>query len=232
MPVFETASIKLTDAKGGNGHSRENDGPGLLRASMTLKSFIMTAYDLQAYQVTGGPSWIDSSTYEIVARLERGGDESPTGDERPLHLALQSLLAERFQLKFHRQIRDVPAFALTTAKSGSKLKESLANGKCGTDSVPGPGRTVIGRCADVETVRRLIARQVDRPVFDQTDLKSRYDFTLQWRPENFKGAATEEQMALPSFFTALEEQLGLTLEPRKMPVEALVVDSAERPSEN
>lgn len=234
QPVFETASIKMTEPKGGGGHSHENDDPGMLRGSMTLKSFIMTAYNLQPYQVTGGPNWIDSTTYEILAKLEQA-DVAPAknlGAEPPLHIALQSLLAERFQLKFHRETKDLPAFAMAVAKSGFKLKESTAKTGCGADSAPGPGRTVNARCIDMESVRRFLGRQVDRPVFDRSKIQGRYDFTLQWMPENLRDVGSTDQPALPSLFTALEEQLGIKIEAIKAPVEVLIIDSAERPSEN
>lgn len=231
-PFFETASIKITDPKGGGGHSHENDDPGMLRGSMTLKTFIMTAYNLQPYQVAGGPNWIDSSTYEIVARLEHPEAAAAKGFELPLHVALQSLLTERFQLKFHRETKDLPAFAMTVAKSGFKLKESTARTGCGTDSSPGPGRTVNARCIDMESVRRLLGRQLDRPVFDRTNIHGRYDFTLQWMPDNLRDTVSTDQPALPSLFTALEEQLGIKIEAIKAPVEVLIVESAERPSEN
>jgi uncharacterized protein (TIGR03435 family) len=75
-PVFEAASIKMVDAKGGSGHSHENDAPGLSRGSMTLKSFIMAAYNVKDFQVIGGPNWIDVATYEILGKLERTPDVS------------------------------------------------------------------------------------------------------------------------------------------------------------
>src|ERR1051325_6967542 len=99
QPVFEAATIKMTDAKGGGGHSHENDAPGLFRGSMTLKSYIMTAYSVKDFQVTGGPNWIDATTYEILGKLERTA-ETPSGNtagirravggngEEQLHLAL------------------------------------------------------------------------------------------------------------------------------------------------
>lgn len=231
-PSFETASIKMTDLKGGGGHSHEHNDPGMLRASMTLKSFVMRAYNLQPYQVTGGPKWIDSTTYDIVAKLEHPETASAKGFELPLYVALQSLLTERFQLKFHRETKDLPALAMTVSKSGFKLKESAARTGCGTDSVEGPGRNIKAACVDMETVRRFLARQLDLPVFDRTKIQGRYDFKLQWMPENLRDTGPTDQPPLPSLFTALEEQLGIKIEAIKAPVEIFVVDSAQRPSEN
>jgi uncharacterized protein (TIGR03435 family) len=242
-PVFEAASVKMSRATGGSGHSDENDDPGLLRGSMTLKSYIMAAYNVKPYQVIGGPNWIDSSTYDIVAKLEASGltmlpanlrpRQRATAEEEQLHVALQGLLADRFQLKFHREPKEIPAYALTVAKSGFKLKEASETTGCGTNS-KGNGTSVnfTGTCVDMTRFASYLARPIGRPVSDETNLQGLYSFKLEWTPDDLKTAASSDQPLLPSLFTVLQEKLGLKLEQRKAPVDIIVVDSAERPSEN
>ena len=242
-PVFEAASIKMTALKGGGSHSHENDTPGLLRASMTLKAYIMTAYSVKPFQVTGGPNWIDESTYDIVAKLERPDDEDLPANLNPrqrgaardarTHAALQTLLAERFQLKIHHETKEMPSYTLTVVKSGFKLKETPDSTGCGTSS-RGDGTTqkFTGTCIDMTTFASFLARHSDRPVSDMTHIAGHYTFTLEWTPNDLKNVAASDQPALPSLFTVIQEQLGLRLEPQKAPVDVIVVESAERPSEN
>jgi uncharacterized protein (TIGR03435 family) len=242
-PVFEAASIKMSRATGGSGHSDENDDPGLLRGSMTLKNYIMAAYNVKPYQVTGGPNWIDSSTYDIVAKLEALGlpkvptnltpRQRATAEDEQLHAALQGLLADRFQLKFHHESKEMPAYALTVAKSGFKLREAAESAGCGTNS-KGNGTSVnfTATCIDMTRFASYLARPMHQAVSDHTQLQGLYTFTLEWTPDDLKTAASPDQPSLPSLFTVLQEKLGLKLEPRKVPLDIIVVDSAERPSEN
>jgi uncharacterized protein (TIGR03435 family) len=239
-PTFAVASIKL-DPKADGADSEP--GPGLLRAQMTLARFISMAYEVKPYQVAGGPNWIDLEHYDILAKLEHAGEEALPADSTPrqradanstrLRAALQSLLAERFQLKFHRETKEMPCYALTVAKGGFKLKESPNSGEHSTNSKgKGNGRTLTATGADMGRLVTVLARQVDRPVVDQTHIQGFYDFTLEWTPDDLKNVASPDQPTLPSLFTALQEKLGLKLESQKAPVELLVIDSAERPSEN
>src|ERR1700753_1900516 len=115
-PVFEAASIKMTAPSGGSGKSYSRGTPGLLRASMTLKSYITMAYNLRRFEVTGGPKWMDDSTYDIVAKLDHAfmpEDATPKILSDATRLAVQALLADRFQLKLHREAKVMPAFVLT-----------------------------------------------------------------------------------------------------------------------
>jgi uncharacterized protein (TIGR03435 family) len=240
-PVFEAATIKMTDTKGGGGHSHENDTPGLFRGSMTLKSYIMTAYSVKDFQVVGGPVWIDASTYEIVGKLDRK-QEGPTesiantrrGDglgEEQLHIALQSLLADRFQLKFHHESKEVPAYALTVAKGKFKLQPVADNGACGTSSNgDGNRRKLTATCIDMKRFASFLARVLRQPVFDQTAIEGLYTFGLQWATDDLVNGGNSSQ--LDSLFVALRDQLALRLEPKKAPMDIIVVDRAERPNDN
>ncbi len=242
-PVFEVASIKMVRATGGSGHSDENSDPGLLHGSMTLKSYIMAAYNIKTYQVTGGPNWVDDSTYDIVAKLDMAelpklpanltAGRRAAAEEERLHIALQGLLATRFQLKLHHETKEMPAYALTIAKSGFKLKETSETTGCGTNS-KGNGTSInfTATCVDTAKFASYLARVTRQPVSDETHLHGTYSFRLEYVPDDLKTAASTDQPALPSLFTVLQQKLGLRLEQKKVPVDIIVVDSAERPSEN
>jgi uncharacterized protein (TIGR03435 family) len=242
-PTFEAASIKMSRATGGSGHSHQETDTGLLRGSMTLKSYIMAAYNMKQYQVAGGPKWIDDSTYDIVAKLEMANlpklranltpNQRATAEEERLHTALQELLADRFQLKFHHETKEMPAYALTVARSGFKLKEASETTECGTDS-KGNGTSInfTATCVDMPKFASYLARRMDLPVSDETHLQGSYSFAFEYIPDDLKAAASTDQPALPSLFTVLQQKLGLKLEQKKVLVDIIVVDSAERPSEN
>jgi len=242
-PVFEVASIKMVRATGGSGHSNENSDPGLLHGTMTLKSYIMAAYNMKTYQVTGGPNWIDDSTYDIVAKLEMAElsklpanltpSQRAMAEEERLHTALQGLLADRFQLKLHHDSKDMPAYALTVVKSGFKLKEASETTGCGTNS-KGNGTSInfTATCVEMTKFASYLARVTKQPVSDETHLQGSYSFSLEYVPDDLKTTTSTDQPALPSLFTVLQQKLGLKLEQKKAPVDIIVVDSAERPSEN
>jgi uncharacterized protein (TIGR03435 family) len=160
---------------------------------------------------------MDSAGYDIKAKAEGNA-----GDD--LWPMVQTLLADRFQLKFHRETRELPIYALVVAKNGAKLHAVSA---AGLGVGMGKGR-FNGRGADMPTLASVLSNELGRLVFDRTGLSGFYDFTLTFEPDDTRAADT----AGPSLFTALQEQLGLRLEPQKGPVETLVIDHAEKPSAN
>jgi uncharacterized protein (TIGR03435 family) len=233
-PVFEAASIKMTAPTGGSGKSYSRGTPGLLRASMTLKSYIMMAYNLHPFQVTGGPKWIDDSTYDIVAKLDHLEDAAGKQLGDATMLALQALLADRFQLKFHHDTKEMPAFVLTANKRRFDLAPVEKGDHCGTSSRGDDrGTKFTGTCLSMADFAAFAANRLDLPVSDQTHVDGLYTFSLEWSRDSFRTDASGEANpdGLPSFFAAIE-QIGLKLESRKAPVDILVVDSAERPTEN
>jgi uncharacterized protein (TIGR03435 family) len=138
---------------------------------------------------------------------------------------LQTLLAERFQLSVHRASKDVQAYVLLPASKGFKLKAIQVDGAFGVDVSRFPDKTRLAcRKCTMDQFAEAVADQVDRPVVDQSGIRGRYTFTLEWDPFGNTG---------PSAFSALNEQLGLHLEPRKLPIPILFVDSISRtPTEN
>jgi bla regulator protein blaR1 len=145
----------------------------------------------------------------------------------------QSLLADRFKLVLHRELKEVSAFALVVAKSGSKLKLADPN-KCSQATACGfraSRSEIIGTKVTMDDLARRLSRSLGRMVIDKTDLKGNFDLTQQWTPEQnvpLGPGAT----ASPEIFAAIQDQLGLRLESTRAPVETLVIDHAERPSEN
>jgi len=225
-PVFETASIKLNPQA--EGADSENT-PGLLRAQMTLKRYIAYAYDVKDFQVRGGPGWIDLDHYDITAKLERLDPQRQDGVQ--IREALQTLLADRFQLTFHHESKETGGYALLTANGGFKLTPVADEGNHGTSSKGGGTRRLTATQVDMARVAAFLARETGSPVEDQTHIPGVFTFTLEWARDDFR-SSSEEHDALPSLFTALQEKLGLRLEARRVPVDLLMIDRAERPSKN
>jgi uncharacterized protein (TIGR03435 family) len=222
---FEVASIKphpgTVTMSGGTFR-----GPRLSLAAITLLNLITDAYDLRSDQVSGGPSWASSDRYDLDAKA---ADEStPTKDQQ--RQMLQALLADRFQLRVHRETRDLPVYALVVAKNGPKLKVSSADAK-GNNFVTGTaaGMHMEASRGTMENLARQLSITAGRPVVDKTGLTGYFAFTLDWTSANGDSAPDSD---IPSTFTAVQEQLGLRLESQRAPVEMLFIDHAARPSEN
>jgi uncharacterized protein (TIGR03435 family) len=174
--------------------------------------------------ITGGPDWVKSGDerFNIEAKVE-----DPTkATQQQLEAMLQALLIDRFKLKFHREQKDVPGFALVIAKNGSKLKETKSEEvvmsiREAVKPIPGQPIAIKARKYSMPRLADLLTRFGPRQIIDATGLPGAYDFELSW-----------DETAGPSLFSALQEQLGLRLEPRKVPVSYFVIDSARRPTEN
>jgi uncharacterized protein (TIGR03435 family) len=236
LPSFEVASIKLNRSGGPRSHMWYPTGR-FIASNQTIKALIEFAYNIQAFQLSGGPNWINSEKYDIDAKAE---DSIAEGLQKlsfeqwreQLGLMLQSLLADRFNLKVSHETRELPVYALVIAKNGPTLQVSkpdgtLSNPTKGSDNRGQPGmstsRITDGSMADLA---RGLSHQLGRIVLDQTGLKGKYDFTLQYSHDENPDSSG------PSIFSALQEQLGLKLESTKGPVDVLVIDHIERPSEN
>lgn len=234
---FEVATIKPVDPGEKAGRYIIMQGTHrFVEKNYTLKLLIAAAYELNPRTISGGPSWIDSSHFDILG--ETPGEIRPTHDEQMV--MLRNLLTERFKLAFHREQRDFSIYELTVAKNGPKLKASTApaDTPAALISTVYPQRIVMpARNATMGDFVSILQRAVlDRPVVDKTGLSGRYDFDLSWAPDEsqFGGEipAASPDAPSPPFFTAIQEQLGLKLVATKGPVEALIVDKAELPSAN
>jgi uncharacterized protein (TIGR03435 family) len=233
---FEVAAVKLRQPGrlitmiGG-----APSGSRLTLEAMSLSDLVSWAYNVKPWQVAGGPLWsgvqvdrttLDSATrrFDISAKAE--GDSARSPEE--FRQMMQALLADRFQLTLHRESRDTPVYVLVTEKQGPKLSESPLDAK-GILRMNGGGK-IAGSGATMAQLASWFSKAngVERPVIDQTGLTGRYDFTLEWS----NPLASAENSTAPSIFTAMPEQLGLKLEPRRAPVEFIVIVRAEMPSEN
>jgi uncharacterized protein (TIGR03435 family) len=256
VPAFEVASIKPN--KSGTDMTMLRTTPvGFSASNISLKAVIQYAYGVEENQIFGAPSWLASEQYDIEAKVSSSEtdalhDLSP--DQR--RLMLQPLLADRFQLKVHTEARDLPVLVLVVAKGGLKLHEAkpgdtYPNGLKGFDGGGGPGMMLMrpgqltAQGVDLSSVAKQLSQQLGRTVQDKTGLSGKYDFTLQWTPDRDPpmpgapepgqqgpGATISTDSSEPSLFTAIQEQLGLKLESGKAPVEVLVIDHVEPPSEN
>jgi uncharacterized protein (TIGR03435 family) len=254
VPAFDVVSIKPN--KSGSGRISIMFKPdGYSAENVSLKMLILGAYGLKEDQLSGVPNWADSARYDIDAKVA-GPDvadlQKLKNDQR--RLMLQPFLADRFKLKAHNETKVLPIYELGVAKSGFKLKEATpgdtyANGIMGRDGAGhggsmrmSPGQ-LTAQGIPMTSLVNALSQQLHRSVVDKTGLTGMYDFTLQWTDEGsdpmFKGTDGAPQKADPapdasgpSIFTALQEQLGLKLQSTKGPVETLVVDHVETPSEN
>jgi uncharacterized protein (TIGR03435 family) len=195
----------------------------------------MSAYGLKQYQISG-PQWIQTTGFNIEAKAPSGATKEQL---KPM---LQALLAERFRLAVHHETRDLPVFALVIAKNGPKL--AVAKDPEDGGGAFGPWEGNARWKATNQTMRRVaefLSPLLPRPVVDQTGLAGIFDFTLTWTPEypmvriapKAPGADTTIPDPAPTIFQAVQDQLGLKLEPRTALLEILVVDHVEKiPTEN
>jgi len=236
-PEFEVASIKPTGL---------SPGPGLnvtateLRArSISLADLITFTFELHLTQVLGLPGWAETEGYEIVAKLPQGGDPSDV----QIRTMLKNLMQSRFGLSFHTETRELSVYTISIGRNGPagiKMVKNATNGQ--RVGAQGLGRTVFSGINRADFAGQLQLRVLDRPVIDRTGLTDRYDFTLNWRPDEFQfprasaaqraSAVATGADALPDLFTAVQEQLGLKLDATKAPVAVLVIDKVSKPSEN
>jgi uncharacterized protein (TIGR03435 family) len=235
--VFEAASIKPSSTT--DNSSRYNFDAGRMTGeNWTLASYVRFAYGVKPYQLAGVTGWMDADRYDIVATLDNPDLAALPGGDRPrlrheaegvrMREALQALLAERFRLKIHRERKMLMGFALTVAKGGFKLEPVTSNELPNMHST---GRRLTAERWSMERMADFLASQLNQPVADETKVEGIFNLTLEWAPDDLRARSSDPSQA-PSIFTAIQEQLGLRLEPRRVPVEMIVVDSVERPTEN
>lgn len=219
---FEVASIKPNDS--GSGRGTETTGPGRVTCVNTsISSLIQQAFGIRAFQISDAPGWVSSDLFDLTATTGTSKDLS----DIELEPYFESLLAERLHLKYHRETKEMQVYALGVAKTGSKMTAHAGGGDNSTHINSGPAKTLMQSTnISMRVLANTLGGRLDRMVIDNTGLTGGYDLTLEWAP-NPSPDSTE-----PSLFTALQEQLGLKLESTKAPVEIIVIDNIERPSEN
>jgi len=227
--AFEVASVKPSRPEVMERSLSRQPGARLTASNATVKMLIMLAYQVMPDQISGGPNWFESDGFDIDAK---GTD--PNASQGQFRKMVQSLLADRFQLKVHRSTRELSIYALMPAKNGPKLVEAKDDDAEVSMRIEGPGE-MTGVKATMSMFASTLSRPLRRKVIDATGLKGNYTFRLQFVPDQnplkpgAEGAPANEG---PSIFTALQEQLGLTLKATKGPVDVLVIDHGEKPVPN
>jgi uncharacterized protein (TIGR03435 family) len=233
-PVFEVATIKPSDP-----NRRRLFSIGSTEVSAvgtTVNDLIVFAYGVHVRQIGGAPAWAGSDKFDITGKPEGGGRPNPI----QFKTMLQKLLADRFQLAFHRDKKQLTVYALMVGKNGPKLTRNDAASSITTLVPKGSGNWPV-RNATMEEVAGVMQAHLDRPVVDQTGLKGRFDFQLQWTPDETTQFASpggpppkppEGAETQPDLFTAIQQQLGLKLESTRAQTDVLVIDKVEKPSEN
>jgi uncharacterized protein (TIGR03435 family) len=231
---FDVASIKLSKDETRNGFIKATPGgQGYTAHNIPVKLMISLMYKIPMRQIKGGPDWIASDPYDVEARA----DKPYNLDD--LHTMYQNLLADRFNLKFHKETSEGPVYALTLDTPGSKMKVNDGPQDFKIPVTYGPDGSAVGVRVPMSYLAWWLSQMLQndaRPVVDMTGLDKNYDFTLSFAPVLPPGAQSLENQSSnlnkPSIFDAVKAQLGLKLTAQKGPVEYYVIDHIDRPSEN
>ncbi len=230
---FEVATIKPSATEPGPRWFRFIDARHWTAFNQTLKQCIAAAYGLPVALISGGPAWVDSDRYEIVALGP--GETRPSAAENILRF--QNLLTDRFKLRFHRERKQLAVYNLIVGRSGPKMPEStLDPAKSNLLIGPSPrgGPLLPARAATMQRFASALQDILDRPVIDKTGLTKRYDFDLEFSPE---GTLLAPPAGVPvagdsaDIFTAIQS-IGLKLERGTGEVEVIIIDHAEKPTDN
>lgn len=230
-PIFDVAAIRLHQPLP-HEHSSIYDTNGrFITANVSLKAIVQWAFDIPASRIVGGPAWLDSARFDIKAEAENALDTARTYDSSAAKLEkqrmVQALLADRFKLTTHPETRELPIYALVAAKGGPKFLATQVSGTSitrGRDHIQAEGGD-----NTLTILAEQLAETLDRVVVDKTGIQGRYSLTLKWTPDD---AAPTPDSSESSIFTAMEEQLGLKIVSQKGPVQVLVIDHVEMPTEN
>ena len=241
-PSFEVATIKPNNSGATQMQGLVIRGRQFITRASSLEDLISFGYQVQAKQIADAPGWINSERYDIEAVPDAAGTPNP----EQVRTMIQKLLADRFQLKFHHDKRELSAYVLTVGKDGEKLKPTELKGP-----LPGIGLRPASGGVGFHVINAttgdftgfLQSLVLDRPVVDKTGLTGRYDFDVTFAPDDsqFGGhpphfptpqGGTAEPSSQPNLFDALQQELGLKLSPEKTQVDVLIVDHVDHPSPN
>jgi uncharacterized protein (TIGR03435 family) len=252
-PTFDVATIKPNNSGATSMQGLTVNGRNFATRASSLADLISFSYEVQTKQIVGAPDWLDKDRYDIAAVPDIDGAPNP----EQVRSMIRKLLADRFQLKFHKEKREMSAYVLTVSKSGSKLTPTEMKGPLpGIGFRPMPGGLMLnmrnGTMADLTGFLQVIV--LDRPVVNRTELKDKFDLTLKFTPDETQfhghppkapgaasgagsgsggsGPATETTESFPDLFQAFQQQLGLKLDAEKTAVDAIAIDHVEKPSAN
>jgi len=226
-PSFEVATINPSEPMA-NGSGFQTNGHRIFIKNETLADMISVSYDIHRDQIIGAPAWFTKDRFDIHGVPDLAGQPSWPQQKK----MIQKLLADRFQLTFHRETRELAIYTVTVLKSGPKLKPTTRDPNSLPDQTGNGSNTRqdwVFTNSSMPDFAQLMQNFVPRPVIDQTKLTGKYDFKLSWTPDTVPNPAAD---APPGLFTAVQEQLGLKLEPTKAAAPVLIIDHVERPSNN
>ena len=235
-PSFDVATIKPSDPEKQGKGIRVN-GRNFSTLNTTLADLIEFSYGVHLKQITGAPDWLDKYKFDLAAVPDAEGQPN----DKQWKAMLNKLLAERFKIIFHHDKKELSVYALTVGKAGPKLvKSESKNPLPGLFFRPAPGGIMLTvKNATMPDLTNLLQSNVlDRPVVDQSGLSGRFDFDLSWTPDDsqfngrFRTPPQSTEAPLSGLFAAIQEQLGLKLDATKTMVDVMVIDHAEKPSEN
>jgi len=258
--TFEVASVRANKSGDGNGMLRQLPGGRMTATNMPLRPMITFAYGLAGYQLVGGPGWINTSRYDVNAKMDANPQSSAflpgASAPNPMQVALQKLLEDRFKLKIHRETREMDIYTLVMLKPGTPgrglvptKQDCAAAASAAQRGAPPPppgsnapfcgiqggnGRLKFGGLP-ATAFGSAFSGPAGRFVADRTGLSGSWDFELTFAPDQrgqAPGGNAANDSDLPGFFTAIQEQLGLKLEPAKGPVDVVVIDSIEEPKDD
>jgi uncharacterized protein (TIGR03435 family) len=254
--AFEVASVKPN--KSGTRREMMSDQPGgrFTASNVTLHQLVLDAYQLQSFQLTGGPSWVASDRFDIEGKAGIVVPDDFAGHNL-LQLMLRSLLVERFKLAVHNESRELPVYALVMARSDGRMGPKLVrssvdcaatSGRGNTPPVSRPTNTERPTCGmrtspgnltagavPVALLVNILGPLVNRPILNRTGLTGSFDIDLTWTPDQplQRPPGADEPPVDPngpSIFTAVQEQLGLKLESTTGPIDVVVIDSVQHPT--
>jgi uncharacterized protein (TIGR03435 family) len=241
-PRYEVASIKPNTSDDLRLAFQIEPGGTVAARGITLKRLMMTAYNVQGFRIVGGPGWVASRRWDLQAKH----DDVASPDQ--IREMLRTLLAERFQLRSHSEIRKMPVYELVVDRKGSKLPTTKNSETRPTVRVTAGSIQLTN--ATPATFASQLSYALAQPVINKTSLSGQFDFALEWTPEPGEDGGpttaglppgTSEHSGLtpdgidhagPSIFTAIREQLGLRLKSARGPAEVVVIDDAQMPAAN
>jgi len=232
-PAFEEASIKPAKPGASGAPFQLTAAGGFMATRITVSTLVQMSYGKKSFLIHGLPAWAENEEWAIIATATPSTPPvNPSVIDDDFRTRLKGLLASRFQMKSHTERRELPVYVLVVAKGGPRFPQP--DGKPFRLLRTGGGAIVHQGAAKISMLVSLLANDFDRPVLDETGLTGAYNLNLKWTPDLKPGAPTSATTdpAGPSLFTALEEQLGLKLQAARRPIESLMIDHIDRPTEN
>ena len=243
VPALDVISVRPNRLGASGGMSWGPTPDGVMGKNLTVHQMLVEAYHANDNQLIDEPDWVKSEHFDFAGKVT-GPDAALVGKLTPdqKRVYFEQVLKERFGLVAHQETRELPEYALTPAKGGAKLEDGKADPRAARDMKPNAGWYRMGMNGGVKKVEfsgtpvarllPILSNETGRTVVDKSGLAGKYNFTLSWRAALAEGGADDAAVSAPDLFTAIQEQLGLKLEPTKGPVDVLVIDHIERPAEN